>query len=1016
MAKKLTSLLLAFVLTIAMLPIMSSSTANQVNAATAGVTNGETYTIVSAYNGKAITQTDLSTFYANCVVWNTNAMSDLARWKVEERGEYYSFTNIVSGKSMKICGTSNGSTTDFNGYDNSNNYKWKLVPITSGIYAGCYYIVSAVKNADGAEIYAEVTNADGNTNDGTQVRLWTKQDNEPRQIWRIQKSNAENTTFTEHMADQALQAFKNKYFVYNSTTGNNSLGDGFWGIAEVMEAMLDGYETTGKPAYKDMFVGTYNDFLVRNGDYWTNNNYNDDISWAAIASVRAYLLFGEQKYLDIAKKNFDFMYNRASTYGGGLLRWCEESGRNTTSNACINGPATVCASYLAIATGDESYWDKARTVYLAQRNSNLYVADGDEVGRVNDCINPDGSVENYWVSTYNQGTYLGSAVMLYEHFGDEMYYTDACNIMKYTRNHLCYNNILKDENTNTGDLSGMRGILMRYMRKFIVDFNKGEYISFFTDNARIAWMNRNSSDLMQCAWQQKTPENVTWDSFAAYNAISLMANIPTYRAELERDAYSTIEAEDMDYCKGLISENSSGTSGGRSLGGVQNGHYTAYYNVDFGDVGCSQITLNYSKAPEGNNAVGTVEFRLDSTDGEIIATADVQSTGDWSTWKTITVDTLKRVTGVRNIYVMFLSNTSYVCNFDSFQFTEKSVNAYTQIAATSYDNQNGVVIDKDAEGKPHNIGGVNHGDWILFQGVDFGNQTAVSMELNYSSQSGDASGYIEVYADDMDGTPIGKITLPNTGASWSNYVNLKGNLSIGITGKHNIYIKFVTTKDKTYVANLAWFTFSTVKYVEETTTEEPTTPEETTTEDSSAVQISDKLSIEGFQISTSYGGIRVVGSVEPIVNGKQVKSFGFVYALSEANGTNFHIQDDDMVINEDNYYIRSYETTQAGISNVVFGNSQTATYIVRTMTYGAYTKEAFDTKYKVRTYAVLEDGSTVYSNIVNYSIYKVADALYQKILMNTKSSHDYLYHIILKTVNSDYQEVDFHWSNAIVKK
>ena len=78
--------------------------------------------------------------------------------------------------------------------------------------------------------------------DGAQVRLWTKAksvDYEPRQIWRIQKSDAENLSFTEAMADKALEAFKNKYYVKNSTTGYDSLGGGFWGIAEVMEAMLD---------------------------------------------------------------------------------------------------------------------------------------------------------------------------------------------------------------------------------------------------------------------------------------------------------------------------------------------------------------------------------------------------------------------------------------------------------------------------------------------------------------------------------------------------------------------------------------------------------------------------------------------------------------------------------------------------------------------------------------------------------------------------------------------------------
>lgn len=104
--------------------------------------------------------------------------------------------------------------------------------------------------------------------------------------------------------------------------------------------------------------------------------------------------------------------------------------------------------------------------------------------------------------------------MLYEKYGTQQYFDDACNVMANTVKHLCYNNILKEENTNSGDLSGMRGILMRYMRKFIVDFNKGEYLSFFKDNARVAWMNSNSKGIMQCSWQKKASEDATWDSFA----------------------------------------------------------------------------------------------------------------------------------------------------------------------------------------------------------------------------------------------------------------------------------------------------------------------------------------------------------------------------------------------------------------------------------------------------------------------------------------------------------------------
>lgn len=640
----------------------------EVKAATAGITNGATYTIVSAYNGKAITQTDLSTFYANCVVWNTDAMSDLARWTLKETGDYYNITNVVSGKSIKITGKNSGDNMDLNGNDNSDNYRWKLVPITSGTYSGCYYIVSAVKNDNGEEEYAEIISDDDKKNkDGAQVRLWTKAksvDYEPRQIWRIQKSDAENSSFTEAMADKALEAFKNKYYVKNSTTGYDSLGGGFWGIAEVMEAMLDGYETTGKSIYRDMFQNTYKDFIARNGDYWSNNDFNDDIAWAVLDSVRAYLLFGDQSYLDIAKKNWDFMYKRG-TEGrtDGLIRWSHENGRGDGTTSCINGPATVGACYLAIATGDDSYYTKAKRVFDAWRNSSLYVREGDDAGHVWD------SAGNAWRSTYNQGTFLGAAIMLYEKYGTQQYYDDACNVMANTVKNLCYNNILKEENTNSGDLSGMRGILMRYMRKFIVDFNKGEYLSFFKDNARVAWMNSNSKGIMQCSWQNKASEDATWDSFAAYNAISLMANMPTYAENLQRDAYSNIEAEDLYYCKGLISENSGGTSGGRSLGGVKNGNYAAYYNIDFGETGASKLTFKYSKSTEKEDAKGTLEFRLGSTTGPLIAKASIENTGTWQNWKEVTIDTA-RITGVQNVYIVFKSDTPHVCNFDYFKFTK----------------------------------------------------------------------------------------------------------------------------------------------------------------------------------------------------------------------------------------------------------------------------------------------------------------------------------------------------------
>lgn len=996
-ARKYISIVLIFAIMLAMVPMEGQKDRSSVKAAVSGITNGGTYKIVSAYNGKAITQTDLSSFFADCVVWNTKVMSDVARWKVNESGDYYTLTNAYSGKSMKLDGGSkNGNNIDLNGNDNSSSYKWKLVPITSGTYEGCFYIVSAVKNESGEEEYAEIIgDEDKKDTDGATVRQWTKAkavEYEPRQIWRFEKSDAENITFTETMNDQMVEAFKNKYFVKNSNTGCNSLGGGFWGIAEVMESMLDGYETTGKPVYKDMFVGTYNDFISRNGDYWTNNDFNDDIAWAVLASVRAYLMFGEQKYLDIAKKNYDFMYARA-TEGrtDGLLRWSHEDGRGTGTNSCINGPATVAACYLGIATGDESYYVKAKGIFEAWRNSAMYVREGDDVGHVWD------TASNSWRSTYNQGTFIGAATMLYEKYGTEQYYTDACNAMKNSMN-LCNKlngkYILKEENTNSGDLSGMRGILMRYMRKFIVDFNQKEYLSFFQENAKVAWMNRNSQNLQQCSWQKKTSEDVTWDSFAAYNAISLMANIPTYADNLERDAYATIEAEDMDYTKGLISENSSGTSGGRSLGGVQNGHYTAYYNINFGSEGASKIKLKYSRSTEKEGASGTAEVRLGSATGEVIAEATLTNTGTWSDWKEITVDMKKKVTGVQNVYIVFKADTSYVCNFDYFKFEqeEKPTEAPTLPTGGSWntvDNSNGVY--EYANANKMEIVNVQQPEWAAEKGI-------------YMS-TGEGIGYITI-----NGTKVGNDAAAINGAGAVVYLSALNN--------ENSLVCYYRG-DGTLLASVD---IKKGSEPEETTTpEQPTTPD---VQDPTEVTISNDIKVTGYQMTSSLHnidgnmGFRVVYQMEPTIDGKNVAEIGLVYGIAYGDSP---ITESDVVYGSDNRYVESYAATESGKVSLEMEDSKTASYYARTMSCGMadgadnISATAYTTQYYVRVYAKLSDGSIVYSQVNQFKIYDVADYIYQNQMVSNRAMYDYLYTKILKYVTSDYKEGNFNWNDTIVK-
>ena len=122
-----------------------------------------------------------------------------------------------------------------------------------------------------------------------------------------------------------------------------------------------------------------------------------------------------------------------------------------------------------------------------------------------------------------------------------------------------------------------------------------------------------------------------------------------------------------------------------------------------------------------------------------------------------------------------------------------------------------------------------------------------------------------------------------------------------------------------------------------------------------------------------------------------------------------------MKVGSESRYVVALDSTPIGTSETVMGTSDTATYFVRTTLFGAFTAAEYAAEYKVRAYAILEDGSYVYSSVNSYSVYSVADYLYQNKKMNTLSAHQYLYNDILKVVNSSYSEVDYNWGNQIVK-
>jgi len=648
--------------------VMAQFAHNAIRQATT-INSGSIYKILSKASNKALQVVNSSLDNnANVETW-TDTQSDAQRWLVTSIGnDLYTLTNVASGKMLHLPASmpSNASNVDQYDYFNNNTVKWKIVNQGNG-----YFILqSAANNSYVLDL------AGGGTADGTNVDVYST-NGSASQSWSFHLQTAQEAAPTAAIADKMFVAWRAKYYDRNRTGNEVIAKEGFWGEAEMMEIVDDAYEVTGNTKYSSLFNTMYSLFLSKEGTDWMWNEYNDDITWMVIASTRASLLTGNTTYQTKAKEQFDKMWTRAihTDTDGSWLTWKQGT---AGTNSCINGPAMVACCYLAQATGNTAYYDKAISLYNWSKNKLFNPA----TGKVND--NYNNGVVGDWSSTYNQGTYLGAAVMLYNYTKNTSYLYEAERIAQFTKVTMFASKAIDGE---TGpDLNGFKGILMRYARRYVVDCNRTDYIPWLQLNAKVAYNNRNSENLIFTRWGTKTAETITLPAdttikripaFAASTAVSLLINCP-YSTTLIKSAYTTIEAENFNYFKGITVEPCpDGTS---NLGGVLSGYYSAYYNVDFGFKGAESFQIRLSSVAAGN----TVEIHLDSPTGTIIGTITIPNTGGWSVYKTITCP-VTNIKGVQNIYLVY-KGSSYICNVNNFVFTESASVTETHGLLGSYYN------------------------------------------------------------------------------------------------------------------------------------------------------------------------------------------------------------------------------------------------------------------------------------------------------------------------------------------
>ncbi|PRX69347.1 beta-glucanase (GH16 family) [Nonomuraea fuscirosea] len=136
------------------------------------------------------------------------------------------------------------------------------------------------------------------------------------------------------------------------------------------------------------------------------------------------------------------------------------------------------------------------------------------------------------------------------------------------------------------------------------------------------------------------------------------------------------------------------------------------------------------------------------------------------------------------------------------------VDARSTIQAEAYQAQSGTITEATTDsGGGQNIGAITNGDWLRYDGVDFGSTAATQFRARVASGAGaGVSGLVQVRLDSPTATPIGDFALGNTGG-WQSWRTVPANIS-GVTGTHTVYLTFSSGQPADFV-NVNWFSFST---------------------------------------------------------------------------------------------------------------------------------------------------------------------------------------------------------------
>lgn len=349
-------------------------------------------------------------------------------------------------------------------------------------------------------------------------------------------STLASAQWTVANTETAWSAYQS-HFQCNNSQGHNIFAavsgtcspTGFWTEAELIEMAVDGTvwaqtnDSSELVYFKDEVNSLCSGFEDQHGTDWSSDKYDDDLMWATIAFLRAYIVTGNSAWLGPAETNFQTVYNRGLASNGGIYWYsgCESGCSSWYEKSPANWTFVIAGYGLSSYSGNSTYKNEAAGVYN-WAIANLY---NSSTGEIYDGVNSNGQTTGEY--SYNYGIAIGA---VQDASGSKSIIGNIANYLMYDLPNYAGTvggyNILPNYGQGNQDGSGFNGIALRWVGNANAHGNvSSAVVAWARTNVTQAWAERNTStNLIWNDWMSPTTgTEYAWDES---DAVVGMLDIP----------------------------------------------------------------------------------------------------------------------------------------------------------------------------------------------------------------------------------------------------------------------------------------------------------------------------------------------------------------------------------------------------------------------------------------------------------------------------------------------------------